>query len=332
MHRHSPLLGVDPSTEHRRRAEEDTYPAAVHVFKEAFPCPLRGGALDKLDFISRDAEAYQLLLDVGIDVPLVRLVSGKVTEDKLRTLIGRRAYIIVIDGSGADGSLVTCIIAELLTQKAHVESHLACHIGSNEHLCLVEVVRLDRVKPEVFPVSTTGKGNEASDHFFLLDCRRMREEADIFLRHIKMYHVGCTVVGDFTQEHRQFRHFDISAETLLALDCPCHVQLIVGCLFGKYGRPGIETANLLTLEFTWAQILEHHIKLCQRIYHHRTGQKSRPKVTACSVLDVTDGKQQVHCPLRAFCIADTCYPVVACLEHEVLEHVAFIDKDVVYTH
>ena len=160
----------------------------------------------------------------------------------------------------------------------------------------------------------------------------MREEADIFLRHIKMYHVGCTVVGDFTQEHRQFRHFDISAETLLALDCPCHVQFIVGCLFGKYGRPGIETANLLTLEFTWAQILEHHIKLCQRIYHHRTGQKRSPKVTACSVLDVTNGKQQVHRPLRAFCIADTCDTCMSGLEHKVLEHVAFIDKDVVYTH
>ena len=75
MHRHSPLLGVDPCTEHGRRTEEDTHPAAVHVFKEAFPCPFRGGTLDKLDFISRDAEAYQLLLDVGIDIPLVRLVG-----------------------------------------------------------------------------------------------------------------------------------------------------------------------------------------------------------------------------------------------------------------
>ena len=30
----------------------------------------------KLDFISRNAEAYQLLLDVGIDIPLVRLVGA----------------------------------------------------------------------------------------------------------------------------------------------------------------------------------------------------------------------------------------------------------------
>ena len=75
MHRHSPLLGVHPCTEHGRRTEEDTHPAAVHVFKEAFPRPFRGCTLDKLDFISRDAEAYQLLLDVGINVPLVRFVG-----------------------------------------------------------------------------------------------------------------------------------------------------------------------------------------------------------------------------------------------------------------
>ena len=121
-------------------------------------------------------------------------------------------------------------------------------------------------------------------------------------------------------------------KTLLALDCPCHVQIKVGCLFGKYGRPGIETANLLTLEFTWAQILEHHIKLCQRIYHHRTGQKVAPKVTARSVLD-TDGKQQVHRPLRGLFVL----PIPATLLWRVwnmrfFEHVAFIDKDVVYTH
>lgn len=83
-----------------------------------------------------------------------------------------------MNGSNTNGTLFTCIIAELLTSKVHIESQLACCIGCKEHLCLLEVVRLDYVKPEVFPVSTTSKGNEASDHVFLLDNWCMREEAD----------------------------------------------------------------------------------------------------------------------------------------------------------
>ena len=83
MHRNSPLLGVYTCTQHGCRAEKHTYPACVHIVKQPFPRPLGGGALDKLYLTCRDAEHYQFLLYVAIDVPLIRLVGGKVAENEL---------------------------------------------------------------------------------------------------------------------------------------------------------------------------------------------------------------------------------------------------------
>ena len=80
------------------------------------------------------------------------------------------------------------------------------------------------------------------------------------------------------------------------------------------------------------QVLEHHIKFGQRIDDHRAGEECRTEVMACTVLYVTDGKKQIHRPLRAFGVADARYPRVPCLKHEVLEHVRFVHKNMVYAH
>lgn len=74
------------------------------------------------------------------------------------------------------------------------------------------------------------------------------------------------------------------------------------------------------------QVLEHHIKFGQRIDDHRAGEECRTEVMACTVLYVTDGKKQIHRPLRAFGVADARYPRVPCLKHEVLEHVTQIQN------
>ena len=101
---------------------------------------------------------------------------------------------------------------------------------------------------------------------------------------------------------------------------------------GEYRRPSVEAADTLASEFLRAQVLEHHVKLGQRVHDHRTRQERSPQVPARAVLDVPNGKKQVHCPLRALRVADTGYPRVACLEHEIFIAVAFIDKYVVYAH
>ena len=171
------------------------------------------------------------------------------------------------------------------------------------------------VKSQVLPLAATGKRNQASYHFLLLDCRRIRKETHVLLRHIKIYHVGCTVIRNLTQEHCQLRYFDVSTKTFFALHRSCHVQLIICRFLCEYGCPRIETANPLPFKLLRTQILEHHIKFGQCIYHHCTRQKRSPKVTTCTKLDVTNGEQEVHCPLRAFGVADTCHTVMACLEH-----------------
>ena len=88
MHRNGPFLGVYSRSQHRGRAEQHPYPATVHVRKKFLSRPFGLGVLDKLDFIGRNPHCHQLVLDVAIDVPLVRLVSGKVAEDELCTTIG----------------------------------------------------------------------------------------------------------------------------------------------------------------------------------------------------------------------------------------------------
>ena len=186
---------------------------------------------------------------------------------------------------------------ELVSEQSHVESHLACHVGSDEHLRLADVVRFGNIETEVFPLSAMRKGNQSSNHFFLFDGRRMGKETHVLLRHIEVNHVGGAVVGNLTQEHRQFRHFDIGAETLFTLYRPGHVQFIVGCLLREYRRPRIKATDGLPSQLTRAQVLEHHIQLGKRIDHHRAGKECRPQIPACAVLNVTDGKQHVHCPL-----------------------------------
>lgn len=171
MHRHRPLLGVHTCAEHGSRAEQHTHPAAVHVRKELLSRPLGLGALDKLYLVRRNTEPHQFVLDVGVDVPLIRLVGGKVAEYELCTPVGIGTYIIVIYRPCTDRSLVVRIVMELVSEQSHVESHLACHIGSNEHLRFVEVVRFGDVKSQILPLSAMRKGDQPPNHFLLLDGR-----------------------------------------------------------------------------------------------------------------------------------------------------------------
>ena len=332
MHCHGPFLCVHSRSQHRGRAEQHPYLATVHVSKEFLSRPFGLGALDKLNFIGRNPHSHQFVLDVAVDVPLVRLVGGKVAEDELCTPVGGRTHVVVVDCPCADRSLVVPVVAELVAQQAYIEGHLACHVGSDKHFCLVEIVRLRNIQPQIFPLSAVCKGDEPPDHFLLLDSGRTGKETHVFVRHVEIYHVGSTIVGNLPQEHRQFRHFDISTETLFALYRTRYVQLVIGGLFREYRRPSVETAYLLPFEFPRTQVFEHYVQFGQRIYDHRTGKERSPQVLSRAALNVPNGKQKVHRPLRALCVADARYPRVACLEHQIFIAVAFVHKYVVYAH
>ena len=65
----------------------------------------------------------------------------------------------------------------------------------------------------------------------------VRKETHVLVGDIKIYHFCRAVIRDFTQESRQFRHFDVGAETLFAFDRTCHVQLVVSRFLSKYSSP-----------------------------------------------------------------------------------------------
>ncbi len=88
MHRNGPFLGVYSRSQHRGRAEQHPY---LPLFMSAKSFFLARSVLAYwINWISSAGIpiAHQLVLDVAIDVPLVRLVSGKVAEDELCTTIG----------------------------------------------------------------------------------------------------------------------------------------------------------------------------------------------------------------------------------------------------
>ena len=72
-----------------------------------------------------------------------------------------------------------------------------------------------------------------------------------------------TIVGYLVVEGSKLRHLDKVSETFLLHDVVGDVKLEVGSLLGEDCRPRIETADVLTLQFLGAQVLEEQIQLCQ---------------------------------------------------------------------
>ena len=72
-----------------------------------------------------------------------------------------------------------------------------------------------------------------------------------------------TIVGYLVVEGSKLRHLDKVSETFLLHDVVGDVKLEVGSLLGEDGRPRIETADVLTLQFLGAQVLEEQIQLSQ---------------------------------------------------------------------
>lgn len=64
------------------------------------------------------------------------------------------------------------------------------------------------------------------------------------------------IVGYLVVESSKLRYLDEVSETLLLYDVVGDVKLEVGSLLGEDCRPRIETADVLTLQFLGAQVLE----------------------------------------------------------------------------
>ena len=85
----------------------------------------------------------------------------------------------------------------------------------------------------------------------------------VLLRSVHANRLRCAIVGYLVVESCKLRYLDEVSETFLLYDVVGDVKLEVGSLLGEDGRPRIETADVLTLQFLGAQILEEQIQLSQ---------------------------------------------------------------------
>ena len=154
----------------------------------------------------------------------------------------------------------------------------------------------------------------------------------VLLGPIDTHRLRCAVVGYLVVEGSKFRHLDEIAESFLLYDVVGDVKLEVGGLLGEDRRPRIEATDVLTLQFLGAEVFEEEIQLRQRVADGRSRQEGRSQVSACTFLYSADGKEHVECLPASLAVAESCHTVVTGVEHEVLELVALVHKQVVDAH
>ena len=157
------------------------------------------------------------------------------------------------------------VVGMILTSRvyhAHVERHLSGIVCGYEHLCLLFRFRQGQ-SAENGGIARLGKLHQLLDEVLLLGCRRYVMKDLVLLRSVHTNRLRRTIVGYLVVEGSKLRHFDEVSETLLLHDVVGDVKLEVGSLLGEDCRPRIETADVLTLQFLGAQVLEKQIQLCQ---------------------------------------------------------------------
>ena len=111
MYSHSSLLGIDTRAQHRCGAEDDTYIAPIHRFHYRFLRFLILALLNEAYLVRWDVILlYQLTLNLRINIPLARLVSTQVAEDKLCSLLFVILLIVVIEELGTVAGFVVYMV------------------------------------------------------------------------------------------------------------------------------------------------------------------------------------------------------------------------------
>ena len=90
--------------------------------------------------------------------------------------------------------------------------------------------------------------------------------------------------------------------------------------------------DALTSHSLRTKVLEEQVQLGKAVADGRTTEERRAKVFARAVLDGTDGIQQIQSLLTARRTTQARDALVARGKHQILELMAFIDKDMVDTH
>ena len=163
------------------------------------------------------------------------------------------------------GTMARLVVGMVLTSRvyhAHVECHLSGIVCGNEHLCLLFRFR-QRQSAEDGGITRLGKLHQLLDEVLLLGCRWYVMKDLVLLWSVHAYCLRRAIVGYLVVESSKLRYLDEVSETFLLYDVVGDVKLEVGSFLGEDCRPRIETADVLTLQFLGAQVLEEQIQLCQ---------------------------------------------------------------------
>ena len=112
MDSHSSLLGIDSSSQHRGRTEDNANVTTIHRIYHRFLCFLVLALLNKTYLVCRDMVVlYQFSLDFRINIEVsTGLVSTQVRENELRPFLCIILLVIVIEHLGT----VTCLVVDMV--------------------------------------------------------------------------------------------------------------------------------------------------------------------------------------------------------------------------
>lgn len=275
----------------------------------------------------------QLALDLGVHVPLVsRLPCSQIGEDELRTLMLVVLTVIVRDLRGAVVRLVVRMIAvQLRVDHTHIERHFTGVVRSDEHFGLLLAFR-EGCPSQHRGVARLGEMHQLVDKRLLVGRGRDVMQYLVFVRSVDTDVLGRAEIRNFRIKSRQLRNLDEIAEPFLLHDLVGDRKFVIDALFGEYGGPCVEGADVLPVECFRTQVFEQQIQLREGVGNGRPRQKCRPQIAPRAFLYGSESKEHVKRPLAPVGVAEARHAVVPRVEHQILEFVRFIYVEVVDTH
>ena len=306
MHGNGTLLGIDTRTKGRGGTKQHSDLTFVHQVNHFLLDLITAGLLNETDFLGRNAIVIdELVLDLLEDIPLARLIGGKVTEDKLRTLLLVKFLIIVGNHAGAMAGLIVRVITEtLLRNKAHIQRGLTAGIGGNKHLTLFLTIR-ERSTENKLTVASLGELYQTLVEILLILGGLDAMQNHVHIGTVKTDILTSAEVGDLIIEHGQLRNLHEITETLLDSHLIGDIELVIRSLLGIDSCPGIKGVNALLSHSLRTKVLEEQVQLGKTVTDGRTTEERRTKVFARAVLNGTDGIQQIQSLLTTGRITET---------------------------
>ena len=99
---------------------------------------------------------------------------------------------------------------------------------------------------------------------------------------------------------------------------------------GEGVGPGVERVEALRLHLVGHQVPHHVVHLGQRVGNRRAGGKHHALAATVLVVDLVGLQVHIVGTLRAGAVAQSLHPVHLGAEHQVLEHMGFVDKQLVH--